>query len=113
MPIGAGRDEGGTVDEDTMSRPMTIAIVDDEPDMRESISQWLVLSGFETQTFASAEDASQHLIREHLVSTVPWDEAGAFLRFSATFESAGPGDDARVIGELGRRLADAQLEFGP
>ena len=40
-----------------MSRPMTIAIVDDEPDMRESISQWLVLSGFETQTFASAEEA--------------------------------------------------------
>lgn len=40
-----------------MSRTITIAIVDDEPDMRESISQWLVLSGFETQSFASAEDA--------------------------------------------------------
>ena len=40
-----------------MSRKLKIAIVDDEPDMRESISQWLVLSGFETETFASAEDA--------------------------------------------------------
>lgn len=40
-----------------MTRPVTIAIVDDEPDMRESISQWLVLSGFETQSFASAEEA--------------------------------------------------------
>ncbi|MFN3275126.1 MAG: sigma-54-dependent transcriptional regulator [Paracoccus sp. (in: a-proteobacteria)] len=40
-----------------MSRKLKIAIVDDEPDMRESISQWLVLSGFETETFSSAEEA--------------------------------------------------------
>ncbi|TBN38074.1 sigma-54-dependent Fis family transcriptional regulator [Paracoccus subflavus] len=40
-----------------MSRKLKIAIVDDEPDMRESISQWLVLSGFDTETYASAEDA--------------------------------------------------------
>ncbi len=31
-----------------MSRTLKIAVVDDEPDMRESISQWLVLSGFDT-----------------------------------------------------------------
>ncbi|MGB0904678.1 MAG: sigma-54-dependent Fis family transcriptional regulator, partial [Mangrovicoccus sp.] len=37
--------------------PLKIAIVDDEADMRQSISQWLSLSGFETQTFASAQDA--------------------------------------------------------
>ncbi|MEM8633040.1 MAG: sigma-54 dependent transcriptional regulator [Pseudomonadota bacterium] len=36
---------------------MKIAIVDDEQDMRQSISQWLSLSGFETETFATAEDA--------------------------------------------------------
>ena len=36
---------------------MKIAIVDDEKDMRQSISQWLALSGFETETFGSAEDA--------------------------------------------------------
>ena len=36
---------------------MKIAIVDDEQDMRQSISQWLALSGFETETFASAEGA--------------------------------------------------------
>ncbi len=34
-----------------------IAIVDDEQDMRQSISQWLSLSGHETETYASAEDA--------------------------------------------------------
>ncbi len=40
-----------------MANAMKIAIVDDEQDMRQSISQWLALSGFETETFASAEDA--------------------------------------------------------
>ena len=40
-----------------MSRTLKIAVVDDEPDMRESISQWLALSGFDTETFASADEA--------------------------------------------------------
>lgn len=63
------------------------------------------------KTFASAEDASQHLIKEHSVSTVPWDDAGRFLRFSATFESAGPDDDERVLSELKTRLSKAQLAW--
>ena len=44
-----------------MAQAMKIAIVDDEKDMRQSISQWLSLSGFETETFASAEDALKSL----------------------------------------------------
>lgn len=40
-----------------MVRTMKVAIVDDEADMRQSISQWLALSGFDTETFASAEEA--------------------------------------------------------
>ncbi|WP_121061924.1 sigma-54-dependent transcriptional regulator [Chachezhania antarctica] len=40
-----------------MAQSMKIAIVDDEQDMRQSISQWLALSGYDTETFASAEDA--------------------------------------------------------
>ena len=61
--------------------------------------------------FRTAEDASQHLIREHSISTVPWDDAGHFLRFSATWESKGDADDARVLHELRDRLARAQLQF--
>jgi LL-diaminopimelate aminotransferase len=64
-----------------------------------------------SQKFGSAEDASQYLIREHLVSTVPWDDCGAFLRFSATFESKGADDDDRVIGELEKRLRSAKLKW--
>ncbi len=41
-----------------MAQAMKIAIVDDEQDMRQSISQWLALSGFETETFPpGAEEA--------------------------------------------------------
>jgi LL-diaminopimelate aminotransferase len=63
------------------------------------------------QKFATAEDASQYLIREHSISTVPWDDAGAFLRFSATWESKGDTDDDRALKELARRLKDAKLVF--
>ncbi len=44
-----------------MTRTMKVAIVDDEQDMRQSISQWLALSGFETETYASAEEALRNL----------------------------------------------------
>ena len=40
-----------------MTQAIKIAIVDDEKDMRQSIAQWLALSGFETETFAGAEEA--------------------------------------------------------
>ncbi|SFA74489.1 two component, sigma54 specific, transcriptional regulator, Fis family [Poseidonocella pacifica] len=40
-----------------MAKAMKIAIVDDEKDMRQSISQWLALSGYDTEAFASAEEA--------------------------------------------------------
>lgn len=61
--------------------------------------------------FKTAEDASQYLIREHSVSTVPWDDVGSFLRFSSTFESRGDADDGRVLDELARRLGRAKLRF--
>ena len=40
-----------------MGKAMKIAIVDDEKDMRLSITQWLALSGYDTESFAKAEDA--------------------------------------------------------
>ena len=44
-----------------MARQMRVAIVDDEQDMRQSIGQWLALSGFETQAHASGEEALRAL----------------------------------------------------
>lgn len=62
-------------------------------------------AGGETVEFPTAEACSQWLITEHLLSTVPWDDAGAYLRFSVTFQAAGEVEERRVIGELERRLA--------
>ena len=40
-----------------MDEQMKIAIIDDEKDMRESISQWVSLSGHKTKTYSKAVDA--------------------------------------------------------
>jgi LL-diaminopimelate aminotransferase len=61
--------------------------------------------------FGSAEEASQWLITEKLISTVPWDEAGPYLRFSVTFVAKEPGDEKRVFSEIQKRLGDVGLEF--
>src|SRR5438874_9941863 len=61
--------------------------------------------------FKTAEDVSQWLITEKLISTVPWDDAVASLRFSVTFVAKDQAGEKRVLAELGRRLADVRFEF--
>ena len=61
--------------------------------------------------FNNAEEVSDYLIRNALVSTVPWDGAGPFLRFSVTFEAVGYEEEKRVIEELKGRLLDLELIF--
>lgn len=61
--------------------------------------------------FESGEDFSQYLIREKLISTVPWDDAGHFVRFSVTFLADGEDDEKRVIAEIRRRLSDLEFDF--
>jgi LL-diaminopimelate aminotransferase len=61
--------------------------------------------------FDNAEDFSQFLITEKLISTVPWDDAGAFIRFSATFEAKGRADEQRVLKEFKKRMASLEFEF--
>lgn len=61
--------------------------------------------------FANAEEASQYLIKNCLISTVPWDDAGAYLRFSATFESKNEQDDDRILSELVSRMNSAKLQW--
>jgi LL-diaminopimelate aminotransferase len=54
--------------------------------------------------FGSAEAFSQWMITENLISTVPWDDAGAYVRFSVTFAAMDTEDESRVVAEIGRRL---------
>lgn len=61
--------------------------------------------------FATAEDVSQWLITEKLISTVPWDDAGPYLRFSVTFVAKDAADEQRILSEIQRRLADVRFEF--
>jgi LL-diaminopimelate aminotransferase len=61
--------------------------------------------------FHSAEDVSQWLITEKLISTVPWDDAGPFLRFSVTFVAKSFSDESRIIAEIAERLNDVEFEF--
>lgn len=61
--------------------------------------------------FKTAEDVSQWLITEKLISTVPWDDAGNYLRFSVTFAAKDQADEKRVLTEIGARLGSVRFEF--
>jgi LL-diaminopimelate aminotransferase len=61
--------------------------------------------------FQRAEDFSQWLITEKLISTVPWDDAGAYVRFSVTFSAKDEAEERRVMGELDRRLGGTDFEL--
>jgi LL-diaminopimelate aminotransferase len=70
-----------------------------------------VLSSGERREFKTGEDFSQFMITEMMVSTVPWDDAGSFVRWSVTFNAGGPTDEERVIREIDARLSQAKFEF--
>ena len=61
--------------------------------------------------FPTAEAVSQWLITEKLISTVPWDDAGAYLRFSVTFAAKDVVDERRILGAVAERLGDVRFEF--
>ena len=78
-----------------MTQVNKIAIVDDEQDMRQSISQWLALSGYQTETYAKAEDALKVLGPEYpgiVVSDIkmPGMDGMQFLRRIKGADSALP-----------------------
>jgi len=61
--------------------------------------------------FANAEEASQYLITEHSICTVPWDDAGAYLRFSVTYEAPDEAAEDALMAETRRRLESLRLIF--
>jgi LL-diaminopimelate aminotransferase len=65
----------------------------------------------ERREFRSAEDFSQFMIVEQLVSTVPWDDVGPYVRFSVTYQAKSIDQENAVMAELNQRLKAAQLEF--
>ncbi len=63
------------------------------------------------QRFKTGEEFSQYLIKEMLISTVPWDDVGHFIRFSATFAAKGIEEETRIINEIKNRLSSVEFEF--
>ncbi len=63
------------------------------------------------QRFATGEDFSQYLLREKLISTVPWDDVEPCVRMSVTFVAKDEADEQRVMEEIYRRLSDVEFEF--
>ncbi len=61
--------------------------------------------------FKTAEEASQYLITEKLISTVPWDDVGRYLRFSVTFVAAGEDEERRILNLVKERLGGVDWIF--
>jgi len=61
--------------------------------------------------FENGEEFSQFLITEMLISTVPWDDVGHYIRFSATFAAKGEEEERRIINEIKNRLSKVEFEF--
>ncbi len=62
-------------------------------------------------SFANAEAASQYLITQHSICTVPWDDAGAFLRFSVTYVAPDEASEDRLMQQTAERLKSIRLQF--
>ena len=67
--------------------------------------------GCEGRAFVNAEEASQFLITEQSVCCVPWDDAGAYLRFSATYLARDEADEDTLMAETVDRLGRLGLRF--
>src|SRR5207302_5967005 len=63
------------------------------------------------RTFANAEEVSQYLITEQSVCCVPWDDAGPFLRFSATYLAKDEAEEDALMTETAERLGRLRLRF--
>jgi LL-diaminopimelate aminotransferase len=67
--------------------------------------------GCSGRTFANAEEASQFLIQEQSVCCVPWDDAGACLRFSATYLAKDEAEEDALMAETAERLGRLGLQL--
>lgn len=67
--------------------------------------------GDERIEFESGEAFSQWLITELLISTVPWDNCGHFVRFSVTFAAKGEAAERAIISEIADRLHPYSFQF--
>jgi LL-diaminopimelate aminotransferase len=63
------------------------------------------------EAFATAEEATRYLIEQLGIVTVPWDDAGAYLRFSVTYVADSEADEDALMRKTRQRLAEAALTW--
>ena len=68
-------------------------------------------TGAGDRVFSNAQEAGQFLIHELSISTVPWDDCGAYLRFSVTYEAEDEAGEDDLMAETHARLLRARLKF--
>ena len=68
-------------------------------------------AGAKNIKFSNAEKATEYLIKNASIVTVPWDDCGAFLRFSATFELGKGKTESQTLDEMDKRLRRLELVF--
>ena len=61
--------------------------------------------------FENGEAASQYLITKQSICTVPWDDAGPYLRFSVTYQAADEAAEDALMAETESRLKNIQPVF--
>jgi LL-diaminopimelate aminotransferase len=61
--------------------------------------------------FKNAEEVSQFLITEQSICCVPWDDAGSFLRFSATYLAKDEAEEDALMVATVERLGRLKLRF--
>jgi len=68
-------------------------------------------AGGPTVDFGTAGECALWLLETPGIVCVPWDDVGAALRFSMTFEASSPEEEASFCEELRRRLAPYRFQF--
>jgi LL-diaminopimelate aminotransferase len=61
--------------------------------------------------FKNAEEASQYLITQLSIVTVPWDDAGSFLRLSVTYEAVNEAAEDALMATAEERLRGCEPVF--
>jgi len=94
-----------------MAEQIIITIVDDEQDMRESISQWLSLSGYKTETYASADLALKDIGPDYpgiIISDIkmPGTDGISFLKKLQKIDNALPVPER--MAELAKRAVQTR-----
>ncbi|MFC1890793.1 LL-diaminopimelate aminotransferase [Thermodesulfobacteriota bacterium] len=61
--------------------------------------------------FNNATEFSEFLIKEAQISTVPWDDAGQYVRFSVTFSAQDQDEEVKIMNEVKNRIMKLGLVF--